>query len=116
MIQRGDIYRVSRPGGSDPRKSRPFVVVSRAGLIHAQFSSLVCAPIYSRNDGLASQVTVGPEFGLAWNSSIHCDSLISVSKAGLTDYVGRLTQSKMREVDRALAIALGIDHLLRDDA
>ncbi|MPZ71461.1 MAG: type II toxin-antitoxin system PemK/MazF family toxin, partial [Actinobacteria bacterium] len=60
-MRRGDLYRVRLPGGGDPKRSRVFVVVSRPTLIDSRFSTVVCAPVYSRRDGLATQVDVGPD-------------------------------------------------------
>jgi mRNA interferase MazF len=45
----------------DPKASRVFVVVSRQALVDSRFSTVVCAPVYKRRDGLATQVDVGPE-------------------------------------------------------
>ena len=58
-MKRGDLYRVRRPGTSDPRKSRVFVVVNRQTLIDSRFSTVVCAPVYTRREGLATEVPVG---------------------------------------------------------
>ena len=107
-MKRGDLYRVRHPGGGDPKRSRVFVVVSRQALIDSRFSTVVCAPVYSRRDGLATQVAVGPENGLKHESSIHCDALVSIQKALLTDFVGGLDLERKRGLDRALGIALDL--------
>jgi mRNA interferase MazF len=85
-----------------------FVVVSRQTLIDSRFSTVVCAPVYSRRDGLATQVAVGPDDGLKHESSIHCDALVSIQKALLTDFVGGLDLKQRRVLDQALGIALGL--------
>jgi mRNA interferase MazF len=46
--------------------------------------------------------------GLKHESAIQCDGLMSLEKSKLTDYVGELTTAKLRELDTALLIALGI--------
>jgi mRNA interferase MazF len=107
-VKRGDLYRVRHPGRGDPKRSRVFVVVSRQALIDSRFSTVVCAPIYSRQDGIATQVEVGPEHGLKHESSVHCDALVSVPKTMLTDFVGALTAERRRRLDRALTVALGL--------
>jgi mRNA interferase MazF len=107
-LKRADLYRVRRPGAGDPRRSRVFVVVSRQALIDSRFSTVVCAPVYSRRDGLASQVDVGITEGLKQDSSIHCDALVSLSKAALTDYVGSLAPGRVRALDEALRVALAL--------
>jgi mRNA interferase MazF len=80
--------------------------VSRAALIDSSFSTVTCAPIYSARHGLSTQVSVGPEEGLKHASAVHCDELVSLPKSALTDYVGRLSGSALRDLNRALAIAL----------
>ena len=105
-MRRGDLYRVRRPGGGDPRRSRAFVVVSRQVLIESRFSTVICAPVYTSYEGLSTQVAVGIDQGLKHDSGIHCDELVSLPKSVLTDYVGSLSASKLRELDEALKMAL----------
>ena len=107
-MRRGELYRVSKGSRSDPKKSRVFVVVSRSVVIESSFSTVICAPIYSSYNGLSTQVLVGQGEGLKHESSIHCDELISIQKTALTDFVGRIDQSKLPELNRALAVAVAI--------
>jgi mRNA interferase MazF len=107
-VRRGELFRVRRPGGGDPKKSRVFVIVSRQTLVDSRFSTVVCAPVYTRRDGLATQVEVGPEEGLKHESSIHCDALVSVPKSALTDHVGTLAPPRIKSLDQALRVALGL--------
>ncbi len=107
-MKRGDLYRLRHPGGGDPKRSRVFVVVSRQALIDSRFSTVVCAPVCSRRDGLATQVEVGPDDGLKHESSIHCDALISIQKTLLADFVGSLDADRERSLGQALRIALGL--------
>jgi mRNA interferase MazF len=89
-------------------------VVGRQAVIDSRFSSIVYAPIYSAFHGLSSQVAVGIDEGLKHDSAIHCDELVSLSKAALTDYVGSLSAEKLAELNRALAVALDLPgHLTR---
>ena len=105
-MNRGDLYRVLHPTAQDPRKFRAFVVVSRQVLIDSRFSTVICAPIYSKHDGLSTQVLVGVEEGLKHDSSVHCDELVSLPKSVLTNYIGALSFDKLQMLDRALQIAL----------
>jgi mRNA interferase MazF len=107
-LRRGDLFRVRRPGASDPKRSRVFAVVSRQTLIDSRFSTVVCAPVYTRRDGLATQVELGAEDGLKHESSIHCDALVSLPKSKLTDFVASLAPARMRAVDQALRVALAL--------
>ncbi len=93
---------------TEPRRSRVFVVVSRQPLIDSRFSTVICAPVYSRRDGLATQVDVGRSAGLKHDSSIHCDELVSLPKSRLTGFVGSLSAEGDRALDHALGVALGL--------
>lgn len=108
-MNRGEIYRVAKPPGDDPKKQRYFVVVGRSAVIESRFSSVICAPIYSVHDGLSTQVLVGINEGLQRDSSIHCDALVSIVKAQLTHYTGSLSSAKIEALNRALAIALDLE-------
>jgi len=107
-VKRGHLYRVRHPRG-DAKRSRVFVVVSRQPLIDSRFSTVVCAPVYTRRDGLATQVDVGPEEGLKHASSIHCDALVSIPKSALTDFVGALSRHRLNDLHDALRVALDVE-------
>lgn len=109
-MKRGEFFLVKKPGTDDPRKQRVFIVVSRQVLIDSRFSTVTCAPVYSRHDGLSTQVPVGVPEGLKKDSSIHCDELLSLPKPMLTNYVGYLGDHRINELDTALAIALDLPH------
>lgn len=108
-MKRGELYRVAKPPGTDPKKYRVFVVISRPLLIASCFSTVICAPVYSTHDGLSTQVAVGSAEGLKHDSSIHCDELASLPKSVLTHYVGALSPIKLAALNKALAIALALD-------
>ena len=99
---------MAKPPGDDPRKHRFYVVVSRDAVITANFSTVICAPIYTNEHGLSTQVAVGVEEGLRYDSAIYCDSLMTIPKNRLTDYVGHLSLSKLDELNRALGVALDL--------
>ena len=107
-MRRGELYRVAHPSARDPRRSRVFVIASRQVLIDSRFSTVICAPVYTAYDGLATQVPVGPETGLKHESSIHCDELVSLPKSVLTNFVGALAPQKVRIFNQALRVALDI--------
>jgi mRNA interferase MazF len=113
-VQRGELYRIKRPNtrAGDPREFRVFVVVSRQALIDSRFSSVICAPVFSAHDGLGSQVEIGVDEGLKFDSSIHCDELVSLPKSMLTDFIGRLSDAKLFELDQALRVALDLPNAI----
>jgi mRNA interferase MazF len=108
-MRRGEIYRVYKASARNPRSYHVFVVISRQTLLDSRFSTAICAPVYSSFDGLSTQVPVGVDEGLKHESSIHCDELISIPKSSLTDFISVLASKKITALNRALAIAVGID-------
>ena len=106
-MKRGDFYRVRRASKLDPKDHRVYLIVSRQDLIETPFSTVICAPVYSkyRND-ITTQVEVGVDEGLKHDSAIYCDALISVQKSLLTDYIGTISDTKMNKVNTALREAL----------
>lgn len=113
-MRRGDLYLVRKPGQPEPRhtdtkKQRVFAVVSRQVLLDSRFSTAASAPVYTRRDGLSTQVAIGIEEGLKHESSVHCDELVSLPKSMLTRFLGSLSATKLAELDTALAIALDLD-------
>ncbi|MFZ0804579.1 MAG: type II toxin-antitoxin system PemK/MazF family toxin [Candidatus Sulfotelmatobacter sp.] len=107
-MRRGDIYRVFKPQ-DEPKRYRCYVLVSRREVIESGFSTVICAPVYTKGRGLSTQVAVGVDEGLKHESWITCDNLRSIAKAQLTQFVGSLSPPKQAAVDRALRIALGVD-------
>ena len=106
-MKRGELYRVYKPRG-DPKQYRTFVIVSRQILIESQFSTVVCAPVFSHGEGLSTQVAVGTDEGLKHASWIMCDNLVSLRKTDLTNFLGSLARSRLAELDQALKMALDL--------
>jgi len=104
---RGQLYRVTKPGG-DPKSSRVFVVVSRQALLDSRFTTAICAPVFTSGQGLSTQVAIGPDEGLKHASWIMCDNLVSLRKSDLTNFVGSLPAAKLTELNRALRMALDL--------
>jgi mRNA interferase MazF len=106
-VKRGELYRVNKGVKNDPKSHRVFLIVSRQMLIDYNFSTLICAPVYSKGDGrVPTQVEIGIDEGLKHDSFVFCDDLASIKKSLLTDYIGHLSAEKMEEVNTALRIAL----------
>ena len=108
-MKRGELYRVYKGAKNDPKKHRVFLVVSRQTLIDQSFSSVICAPVYTKYGGIPTQVEVGTDEGLKHDSAIFCDDLVSIHKSMLTDYLGALSNAKMEDVNTALRIALAVE-------
>ncbi len=104
-MRRGEVWRYRF---KTPDKLRPVVVVSRPeviGLLH----TVMVAPVTSTIRGVPSEVAVGAAEGLKHPSAVNLDHVQTVEKARLAGYVGSLSSQKMRDVCRALAIAVACD-------
>jgi mRNA-degrading endonuclease toxin of MazEF toxin-antitoxin module len=109
-VNRGEIYRTSARAPERGGKPGYYVVVSRTFIAeNDDVETVVCAPVYSRTIGIATEVAVGPEEGVRRPSVIRCDFLALVLKRRLTSLAGSLGPTKLRELDGALAIALGLE-------
>jgi len=107
-MKRGDLFRVYRGSKDDPKEHRVFIVVSRQELIDNQYSTVICAPVYSKYNGITTQTEIGIDEGLKHDSAICCDELVSINKSKLTNYIGSLSDEKMEAVNNALRIALAV--------
>jgi mRNA interferase MazF len=107
-MKRGDIYRAHKPEG-DPKRHRVCVVVSRQALIDSNYSTVVCAPVFTNGEGISTQVAVGVDEGLKHECWIVCDNLRSLPKTELKQFVGSLSGTKLAALDRALKIAVGVE-------
>jgi mRNA interferase MazF len=105
VVSRGEIWRYRFAA---PDKKRPVVVLSRKeviGLLH----TVMVAPVTSTIHGAPSEVLVGVGEGLKDESAVNLDHVQTVEQSRLEGYVGHLGVEKMREVCRALAVAVGCD-------
>ncbi len=107
-MKRGELYRVFKPGG-DSKQYRTFVIVSRQTLIDSKYPWVICAPVFTEGQGLATQVSIGIEEGMKHESWIHCDNLRSIQKSELTQWVGSIPPRKMRKLNYALVAALDLE-------
>jgi mRNA interferase MazF len=104
-VRRGEIWRYRFKA---PDKQRPVVILSRPeviGLLH----TVIVAPVTSTMRGAPGEVAVGIAEGLKHPSALSLDHVQTVEKARLTGYVGSLGPEKMRDVCRALAVAVACD-------
>lgn len=102
-VSRGDVWLYTF---KKPDKRRPVVVLTRPeviGLLH----TVTVAPVTSTIHGAPSEVIVGRDEGLKHDSAVNLDHIQTVQQDGLHTYLGHLGTAKLREVCRAVGIALG---------
>lgn len=101
MPARGEVWWCELPEIS----RRPVVVLSRDAAIPRLKRTLV-GPCTTTIRGIESEVVLEPgEDPIPARSAVNLDSVESVSLAVLVDRLGRLSDSRMREVCAALAVA-----------
>jgi mRNA interferase MazF len=108
MVKRDDLYKVSKPTRQDPKNFRVFAIVGRQGVIESNYSTVICAPVYSNCPGIETEVEIGIDEGLKHHSCVRCDELYSLHKSALTNYIGERSINKLKELNEALKVALVI--------
>ena len=69
---------------------------------------MICVPVYTNCTDLETQFNIGIDDGLKHDSCIFCDEIVSLPKSALTDFVGTLSEEKLKQLNEALKIALVI--------
>jgi len=113
VISRGDIYwaELGKPTGSRPAKRRPVLIV-QSDPYNASRLATVLAAVITSNTALATMP--GNVFlpavatGLPRESVVNVTALVTLNKADLTDRVGDVPPSLIREVDRGLRRVLDL--------
>ncbi len=109
-MTRGEVYRTRERVPERGGKPGFYVIVSRPFIVeNDDVSTVICAPVYSEVLGLTTEVVVGTTDGLPRTSAIRCDFLTLMFKSRLTDFVVTLSAGKLRELNRALAVALAVE-------
>ncbi|MCO5760715.1 MAG: type II toxin-antitoxin system PemK/MazF family toxin [Chromatiaceae bacterium] len=106
MTQRGDLVMVSLPG--DDGKPRPALVVQSDLL--TDLESVVLCPVTSGLRNATFRVTLEPNpvNGLRTLSQIMVDKLSTLPRAKISEPFGRLDEERMKTVDRALLLVVGV--------
>ena len=101
LPRRGDVWWCEPPDIG----RRPVVVLSRDAAIPRLRRALI-APCTTTIGGLASEVTLDPgQDPVPRRSAANLDSVESVAVALLVERIGRLSESRMREICAALEVA-----------
>lgn len=106
MTQRGDLVTVSLQG--DFGKPRPALVIQSDLL--TDLESVVLCPVTSDLRNAAFRVTVepNPANGLRTLSQVMVDKLSTLPRTKISEPFGRLDEERMKMVDRALLLVVGV--------
>lgn len=104
-MRRGEI-RYADVGGGFGR--RPVLIVTATELI-AALSAVTCAPVTTSVRGIPTRVELGRHEGIRRRSEAACEALITMRKSEIdASALGSLDESRLAELDRAIALALDI--------
>lgn len=109
---RGEIWLVSLGAArkGERGKNRPAIVVSVDELLAGGDDELlVVVPLSSSRAPSLLRPTVSPAEGIEAQSSAICRGVRAVTRARLLRPLGRATTDTLREIERALAMILGIE-------
>ncbi len=113
-IQRGDIYyaNLSPVTGSEQGGIRPVLIIqNNIGNCHSP--TVIAAAITGYVEGKRQPTHVrlkGAACGLFRNSTVLLEQLRTLDKSRLDEYMGSVGEDKMREVDAALSVSVGLEH------
>jgi mRNA interferase MazF len=108
-VTRGEIYRTRERLPERGAKPGFYVVVSRAFVAeNDHIATVICAPVYFQVLGLTTEVVLGPDDGIPRTSAVRCDFPTLMFKSKLTHFVATLAPEKVRDLNRALGVALDL--------
>jgi mRNA interferase MazF len=110
-MKRGDVYMIdlSPVVGSEQGGYRPCIIIQND--IGNRFSpTVIVAAITSKikKEKMPTHVAIGKKEGLQDDSVILCEQIRTVDKSRLTKYICSLSDEKMKRVNQALLISLGM--------
>lgn len=108
-ILRGNIYyaNLNPVKGSEQGGIRP-VLILQNNLGNYFGSTVIMAPISTKNAKLPTHVKISPMDKINRNSIILLEQIRVIDKCRLMQYLGKISPEKMQEVNKATMIALGI--------
>lgn len=106
--KRGDIVTVAAPG--DFGKPRPAVIVQSDVFPQTHRSVIVCQMTSTIEDAPDFRITIEPSTtnSLETTSQIMADKPVTVRRERIGDRLGHLEQDEIRQLNQALALALGL--------
>jgi len=114
--RRGEIWLVSLGAArkGEPGKTRPAIVVSVDEMLTGvEDELLVVVPLSSSRATSPLRPVVSPADGIDTQSSAICRGVRAVTRTRLLRPIGNATPKTLSEVERALAMILGIEGLRR---
>ena len=89
-------------------KGRPVLILTRE-LVRPHLSRVTVAPITSTVRGLSTEIPVGRDNGLAQDSVVSCDNIVTIPTAALRRQIGYLLPSQESALSLAIRAAFDLD-------
>jgi mRNA interferase MazF len=89
-------------------KVRPVLVLTRE-LVRPHLSRVTVAPITSTIRGLSTEVPVGRDNGLAQDSVVSCDNIVTIPVTALRRQIGYLLAAQEAALSLAIRAAFDLD-------
>lgn len=108
--KRGEIYLVSLPSQSDDIKNRPALVVS-LDIRNKLANDIIVVPLSTNLRKSPTHVLVQEgEGGLSKTSMAKCEQITTIDKSFLIrgPFAGKVSEGKMKEIEKAIMIAIGV--------
>ena len=113
-VHRGDVYKCNLGVGvgSEMRKDRPCVIVQNEGL-NKNSSNVIIVPVtHTDNPAMSCIIPIKPQADsqgkIILDGCVNVTGIRCVSKARLGDYISKLTNQELKEIDREIANLTGI--------
>ena len=112
-VKRGNIFYADLTNGIGSEQSgcRPVLIIQNdTGNKHS--GTVIAAVITSRTGQkakLPTHCSINKQQGLGHNSLVLLEQIRTIDKARLKEYIGTLDISAMKEVDKALAVSVGLE-------
>jgi mRNA interferase MazF len=103
-MRRGEVWWAEIPV---PSGRRPVVLISR-NIAYAARSKVTVMEVTARMRGLETEIPLGVRDGLPRACCANADNLITIDKSWLAERIGALSVEKMKRLDHALVLALGL--------
>lgn len=103
-MRRGQVWWVRFP---PPMGQRPAVLLSRDQAYQVREAATV-VPLTRTVRQLPVEVPLGPEDGIPRRSAANADSITTVAKSEVLDYLTTLSSEKMQALEKAVRFALNL--------
>ncbi len=103
-MKRGEVWWVEFPL---PTGRRPAVLISRAEAYRAR-SALTVVPLTRTIRTIETEVLLGPADGVPRKSVANADSIATVPKVAIREYICTLARAKVDAIERAIKFALDL--------